>query len=142
MVSCREEISDSQLEGTWVINGLPYRYSFLQFYNGKYHILWCPDGYNLYYCPSRDGSYRHYDDILFLIEDYVSYRIVFTDPNIYFEILSKDTTSNVRFTTISAIKFKDVPIFNEENLIATIDTLKINVFKTDEDIMVKLKNEK
>ncbi|MCX7987066.1 MAG: hypothetical protein N2662_09015 [Bacteroidales bacterium] len=136
--SCSKEITETQLEGTWIVNSyneapLPISYCFIQFYKGKYNIFWWSVD-RFYYYPSRDGSYNHFDDILFFKEAYVSYSIDYNEPDIYFEMLSKDTLSTVRFKVLRARKYKDIPVFNRDSLTVDIEGILYPVDTADTDL--------
>lgn len=136
-LGCVKEITDEQLEGTWQITSInegnvPYQYCFIQFSGGRYNVFWW-NGNRFLFCPSRDGAYRHFDDILFLREDYVSYQIDFVDPPIYFGFLSKAANSKVRFTSLRAAKVKNIT-FNPNDSTVTIKDDQFPVYPTENDL--------
>lgn len=131
LYSC-ETVKKKDFEGTWYIKSAKLRpgiqHAFIQFKDGKYNVFWI-EGNGVYYCPQRDGTYNHFDEILFFKEDFVSYSIDYQESGYDYVpdemglgFLSKRDTSNVRFQAIYLRKHSSTAIFDEQNLTVLLPT--------------------
>ncbi len=130
LISC-DTVRKKDFEGTWYIKDAQMRpgiqHAFIQFKNGKYNVFWI-EGNALYYCPNRDGTYNHFNEVLFLKEDFVSYDIFHYSgeankpDDMYLRLLSKRDSSNVRFHEVWLLKHSSDAIFDVQNLTVILPT--------------------